>query len=59
MNGAKSFSTMKGRFYRGQGPRDSFNERLCGPQNRSGYPGEERYSLHLLGFEPQDVQLLA
>ena len=59
MNGVKSFLTMTGRFDRGQGPRYSFYKKVCGLQDRSGYPGEERHSLYLLGFELRHVQLLA
>jgi len=59
MNGAKTFSTMTDRFDRGQGPLYSFYKKLCGLQDQSGYPGEERHFLYLLGFEPRLVQLLA
>ena len=59
MNGAKSFSNMTGNFDHGQGPIYSFNKKVRGHQNRTGYPGKERHSLHLLEFEPRHVQLLA
>jgi hypothetical protein len=59
LDGGEWSASRPGRFTPRKSPWYPLDRRLDGPQNRSGYGGEEKNSQALLGLEPPILQLVA